>query len=282
MNTVTDSAELLRDYAATGAETAFAEVVRRHMDLVHSAALRRGGGNAALAAEVAQTVFTDLALKARGRRAREAGSVLAAASLAGWLYRHTCFVAATVARTESRRRTREETAMQLQAQSDSTDWSHVAPVLEEAMAELPDLDRDALVLSFFEKESFARVGATLGSSEDADGSPAVPPVERTPMQVHHGFEEEGVASQAVNEGVGKAAEVELAIVAVEHAPAVWLGYDPAQRGFKLVEEVASEAGLPFFVPEGGSGQLLVGFRMADDVHGAWRGCPGRCLQRGGS
>ena len=167
MNTATDSAELLRDYAATGAEASFAELVRRHVDLVYSAALRRGAGDATLANEVAQTVFTDLARKARSPHRAEAEAVLAAASLAGWLYHHTGFVTATAVRGEVRRRDREKTAMLLHAQTDATDWSRVAPVLEDAMAELPDRDRDALVLRFFEKESFARVGAMLGTGEDA-------------------------------------------------------------------------------------------------------------------
>ena len=39
-----DDAELLRRYAGTRAEDAFAELVRRHLDGVYSAALRRVGG----------------------------------------------------------------------------------------------------------------------------------------------------------------------------------------------------------------------------------------------
>ena len=39
MNVQTDQ-QLLRDYAGSHSETAFAELVRRHIDLVFSAALR--------------------------------------------------------------------------------------------------------------------------------------------------------------------------------------------------------------------------------------------------
>ena len=57
-------AELLKEYVEVRAEPAFAELVRRHIDLVYSAALRQVGGDAHLARDVAQTVFRDLARKA--------------------------------------------------------------------------------------------------------------------------------------------------------------------------------------------------------------------------
>ena len=57
---MTPDSELLRRYAGTKSEEAFAELVRRHINLVHSAALRQVNGDAHLAQDVAQTVFTDL------------------------------------------------------------------------------------------------------------------------------------------------------------------------------------------------------------------------------
>ena len=56
--------ELLRRYAEHGAEEAFTAIVHRHLNLVWAAA-RRTTGNADLARDVAQTVFTDLARKAK-------------------------------------------------------------------------------------------------------------------------------------------------------------------------------------------------------------------------
>jgi DNA-directed RNA polymerase specialized sigma24 family protein len=60
-----DDAALLRRYADEGSESAFAEVVRRHVDLVYGAAMRRTGGDPHRAADVAQQVFTTLARQAR-------------------------------------------------------------------------------------------------------------------------------------------------------------------------------------------------------------------------
>lgn len=186
-----DSSELLHEFSRTGSEAAFGELVRRHLDLVYSAALRRSRGDAALAADVAQTVFTDLVRQVRnsGRRSE---SVLTAQSLAGWLHRHTCFVTANALRSEVRRRSREETAMQLHSLSTDPDWSRIAPELDEALSALPDSDRDALVLRFFEQATFARVGASLGTTEDA----ARRRVERALDKLREQLAKRGVTSTA--------------------------------------------------------------------------------------
>src|SRR5262245_61833350 len=51
--------DLLRRFDRDGVEEAFAELVRRHLSLVHSAALRQAQ-SPQLAEEIAQSVFTDL------------------------------------------------------------------------------------------------------------------------------------------------------------------------------------------------------------------------------
>lgn len=159
MDIACDSDRCWRDYVEQGSEAAFAEVTRRYVALVYSAALRRCAGDAALAEEATQIVFTELARKAR--------SLPREVVLAGWLYRHAGFVAATLVRGESRRRQREQTAMELQATRADDNWSHIAPELEEAMQALPGRDRDALVLRFLDRQPLARVGAVLGISGDA-------------------------------------------------------------------------------------------------------------------
>lgn len=160
-----DSTELIREFADSGSESAFGELVRRHLDLVYSVALRICQGDGATARDVSQQVFTDLAR--RSRTDSSCSGPLHARSLAGWLYQHTTFTACKVIRAEVRRRAREETAMKLQAPAGDPDWDALAPVLESALTELPEPDRDAVVLRFFEKATYARVGAVLGVREDA-------------------------------------------------------------------------------------------------------------------
>src|SRR5215467_9075192 len=95
-------AELLREYASRGGETAFAEIVRRHTNLVYSAALRQAE-SAAAAGEIAQSVFVDLARGAKGLAPR----LSAEASLAGWLCRSARNQALNFRRNEYRRHARE-------------------------------------------------------------------------------------------------------------------------------------------------------------------------------
>src|SRR5436190_411038 len=94
--------DLLRRYAETNSEEAFAELVRRHVDLIYSAALRQVNGDAHLARDVAQSVFTDLARRATALSGREV--------LTGWLYTSTHFAAAKAVRAAQRRRAHEEAA----------------------------------------------------------------------------------------------------------------------------------------------------------------------------
>src|SRR5437870_3385993 len=60
----TSDAQLLRDYADRGSEAAFGELVTRHTDFVYSAAVRQVD-SPDLACDITQSVFTDLARKAR-------------------------------------------------------------------------------------------------------------------------------------------------------------------------------------------------------------------------
>ena len=156
-------ADLLRRYAAEKSSDAFAELVQRHLPLVYSAALRRLGGDAHGAEDVAQEVFCALARNAQ-RLSRHP-------ALTGWLYVATRNEVTTLIRAQSRRRARETEAHHMQPTAfepeQPVDWSRLRPVLDTAMDELGDTDREAVLLRFFQGRAFAEIGAALGLSEDA-------------------------------------------------------------------------------------------------------------------
>jgi RNA polymerase sigma factor (sigma-70 family) len=160
MSTEGEDFDLLREYIANQSETAFRTLVERHVDMVYATALRQIG-DAHLAEEAAQAVFITLAKKARG--------LSSSTILAGWLFRAAQFAAAKVQRTELRRKHWEQQAAQMEPNpSDSAvAWEQMAPQLNEALNELKEPDRDALILRFFESKSMAQVGSALGTSEGA-------------------------------------------------------------------------------------------------------------------
>jgi RNA polymerase sigma factor (sigma-70 family) len=150
--------ELLARYARHRAEEAFAEIVRRHLDIVHSAALRQVR-SPQLAEEVAQSVFTDLARDAR----RLAPDTI----LTAWLYRVTRRTAIDVVRREARRQLREQIATEMNAMNaTAADWTHIEPILDDAMHALDETDRTAVLLRYFENKSLREVGQALGTSDD--------------------------------------------------------------------------------------------------------------------
>lgn len=158
-----EDAELLRRYVMARSQAAFAELVRRRVDLVYAVALRQVGGDAHLAEDVTQKVFADLA--------RKAPTLLDRTVLSGWLYRSTQYAASDVVRSERRRRAREqETTLmhELTGPNDpATDWDRIRPLLDDALGELNDPDRDAIALRYFEGRAFAEVGRALRLTEEA-------------------------------------------------------------------------------------------------------------------
>jgi RNA polymerase sigma factor (sigma-70 family) len=161
MPSLTD-AQLLRDYARTGSERAFGEIVSRHTNLVYSAALRQSG-SPELAREITQDVFTDLARKAPAL----AATLHDDAALGGWLYKGTRYLTLNALRDERRRVAREQKLMhEVDSTPDADEWARVAPVLDEAMAGLNDTEREAVVLRYFQNLDFQSVGRALGVSDD--------------------------------------------------------------------------------------------------------------------
>lgn len=158
----TDDAALLCLFAEERSEAAFAELVHRYVDLVHSAALRRCGGDGHLAKDVVQRVFIALA--------KHAGKLARHPALAAWLFTATRNAATNALVAEQRRRARETAAMKdevlLRDEEGAADWSAVRPVLDQAMDELNETDRTAVLLRYFERRSYADIGARLRLTEN--------------------------------------------------------------------------------------------------------------------
>jgi RNA polymerase sigma factor (sigma-70 family) len=155
-----DDQQLLREFAETNSETAFATLVARHVNLVYSTALRFSG-NPHRAEEITQVVFALLA--------RKGGSLGSNVILSGWLYQTARLTAASVVKSEvSRQRREQEAYMQSSLnERDPAAWEQIAPLLDAAMGRLGETDRNAVVLHFFEKKTVREVAATLQLTEAA-------------------------------------------------------------------------------------------------------------------
>ncbi len=121
--------------------------------------------SSAVAGDLAQTVFADLARKSPSL----AQNTSAEGSLAGWLHRATRFAALNHLRDARRRRDNERQAMEqlLTDAEPAADWEQIRPALDEALDSLGDDDREALLLRYFKNQDFRAVGLALGVSDDA-------------------------------------------------------------------------------------------------------------------
>ncbi len=156
----------LQRFAHDGDERAFAAVVNGHVGLVYAAALRQVR-SPELAEEVTQAVFILLASKA----ATLGRDVI----LPAWLHRSAFYVARNTVKQAARRRRHERRAAAAVAEAYLADggrpagptWQRLAPALDAGVAALRELDRQAIVLRFFHRQTLAEVGRAMGISEDA-------------------------------------------------------------------------------------------------------------------
>jgi RNA polymerase sigma factor (sigma-70 family) len=169
--------QLLLDYIENKSQPAFAELVRRHINLVYGAA-RRQTGDPHLAEDVTQAVFIVLA--------RRAATVRGGAVLPAWLLATTRHAAANARNAEFRRRRHEtQAALMQQTESGRTSSSssssetvvidadlddldeRLDPLLDAALDRLGRADRSAVAMRFLQGKSLREVGQSMGISEQA-------------------------------------------------------------------------------------------------------------------
>lgn len=152
-------AELITAWVKFQREPAFQTLVARYAGLVHMAA-RRTCGDDSLAADAAQLTFILLA--------RKAGSLTGHTSLAGWLHVtsvRTCRDLMDKSKRENRKR--QQLAMENQSHPHGDAWQAIQPVLDDALASLSEMDREALLLRFYRSLSIREIAVTLGIATDA-------------------------------------------------------------------------------------------------------------------
>jgi RNA polymerase sigma factor (sigma-70 family) len=179
-----DDATLLSDFLA-GSQGAFAELVRRHMNLVYAAA-RRQVRDPDVAEDVAQAVFIILS--------RRAGSLRASPTIAGWLVKTTRYVASNALRAQRRRQKHEQVAAMLATQLDTGNRSsEITAVLDDALSKLRPNDRSALSMRYLQNRSVEEISTELRISPPA----AAKRIERALDRLRSHLTRRGVATSVV-------------------------------------------------------------------------------------
>jgi RNA polymerase sigma factor (sigma-70 family) len=185
-----EDVELLRRYAKDGSQEAFAELVRRRVDLVYSVALRGVGGDRHSAEDVVQMVFRDLARKASGLCRHPV--------LTGWLFTCTRYAADHVRREAQRRLVRESAAFGEQPEATmpadgEANWNRIGPMVDQLLGRLGQADRMVLLLRFYEGRPYAEIAKVLAGTEDG----ARMRVQRALNKLRLHLEKRGIFSPAV-------------------------------------------------------------------------------------
>jgi RNA polymerase sigma factor (sigma-70 family) len=156
---ISDDMALVREYAQSNSEQAFAKLVSRHINLVYSVALRQVR-DPHLAEEITQSVFIILAGKAK--------SLSPKTILSGWLCRTARYVSANTLSIQRRRQFREQEAHMesILSEPEPGVWNQIAPLLDEALNCLGEKEHGAVVLRFFDGKELKHVGAAMGTTED--------------------------------------------------------------------------------------------------------------------
>ncbi|MEO1009132.1 MAG: sigma-70 family RNA polymerase sigma factor [Planctomycetota bacterium] len=154
-----DDATALRRYVRTGDPEAFELLARRYYAMVVATCRRRLGSDAD-AEDAAQETFL--------RLARSAGRVRS--NVAAWL--HACAIGTSIdlvrragARSRAERTAADRRDHALEPPASERLWIDLEPVIDQALAELGDEDRQLVVARFLAGRSQAELARELGVSE---------------------------------------------------------------------------------------------------------------------
>jgi RNA polymerase sigma factor (sigma-70 family) len=151
--------DLLHAYVH-GSQSAFAELVGRHINLVYSAAFRQVRDRH-LAEDISQAVFLVLSQKAPKLGP---GVILPA-----WLHRAGLFCAANAIKARANRLRFERSAAQMANHAfppsdEPIEQAEIIASLDQAIGKLSGIDRSLVVLRFFQDKTHAQAAAELGIS----------------------------------------------------------------------------------------------------------------------
>ena len=147
-------------------ERAFRQLAEHFGGLIHASALRRTN-DLQLAEEITQNVLAILA--------RKAPALLSHPSLTGWVFQTTRLESSKAMRTEQRRRAKHhKLAQEIETEPsehtlsfDASQWKEATPLLDQALDQMPEKDREVILLRFFDGLKFREIAAARGLSEAA-------------------------------------------------------------------------------------------------------------------
>jgi len=200
---MTSDSALLRQFWAEKDQAAFQQLVERHLSAVYFAALRLVAGDAHLAQDISQEVFTALAQKAQVLSSRQ--------SVAGWLYTASRFEAARAVREAQRRRAREKAALPevLSPEQVQAEWEQLRPIIDEVLNSLAEIDREVVLQRFFYGRDYAAIGAQMGKTADAIRFR----VDRALQKMKRGLRRRGVDSSATAIALALASQADAMVPA---------------------------------------------------------------------
>jgi RNA polymerase sigma factor (sigma-70 family) len=203
-----DDAQLLEAFTLRQSQEAFAQLSRRYVNLVYSSALRQMA-DAHAAEDVTQAVFIILAQKA--------GELRRDVILPSWLLQTTAYAVKNAKRARLRRHYHEQKAAQMKPATDSDEeaalWEQIGPALDTAVGSLARHYRDAVVLRFFDQQSYQEVARRLNITEPA----ARQRISRAVAELRKILAKQGAIAPAVGAGA-LAAALETNVLATAPAP----------------------------------------------------------------